>query len=342
MFKLKGPKEKEQVNFSQIEDLEDKFFINFHQLQEDKQDAHKPESSPAGENFKRKLFQKLGIHPNKTNGFISEFGNKIWEIKKRLNIHFAYLKKKMFFEKIDELFIQVIVENNLIKNKQWVLKNGKKKIKNILVYLKPFIFSNITSNNMLMDGIKLLFLTKKQSSNDFGKKLKFLLKKIKMTLLNIIIDSINNFNKKNKHNIHFIELFPSYFLDNQNLGKDKFNKLKSNKSYGKEDNEFSDSNLRLKNGYQIKSFDFGLKNTSNAFSKTNMNYPNTKKKNFENFENNQPLTQAINIDKICFYYLDRLNITGKYIFFFFKQDFVRKKKRILSILFDSYSRPFRI
>lgn len=125
MFKLKGPKE--QVNFSQIEDLEDNFFVNFHKLQEDKQDAHKPASNPAGENFKRKLFQKLGIHPNKTNGFISEFGNKIWEIKKRLNIHLAYLKKKMFFEKIDELFIQVIVENNLIKNEQCLLKNEKKK-----------------------------------------------------------------------------------------------------------------------------------------------------------------------------------------------------------------------
>lgn len=190
-----------------------------------------------------------------------------------------------------------------------------------------------------MDGIKLLFVTKKQSSNDFGKKLKILLKKIKMALLNIIIDSINNFSKKNKHNTHFMELFPSYFLDNQNLGKDKFNKLKSNKSYGKEDNEFSDSKLRLKNGYQIKSFDFGLKNTSNAFSKTNMNYPNTKKKNFENFENNQPLTQAINIDKICFYYLDRLNITSKYIFFSLNNILLEKKKEFFLYYLTHISDP---
>ena len=71
----------------------------------------------------------------------------MWEIKKRLNNHMNYLKKKIFFEKLDEFFLQIIVENKMT-NLKLNSKSDKAKIQKVLPLLKPFIFSNISSNNI--------------------------------------------------------------------------------------------------------------------------------------------------------------------------------------------------
>ena len=315
--------ELETVKFSALDSIENKLFDNFYKTQNDQNiDNLKKPTNSFGEVLRKKLMEKLGINENEQNVVLTEFGNKMWEIKKRLNNHMAYLKKKLFFEKLDELFIQIMIERKMnslsIKSKE-----DKKKIQNILILLKPFIFSSIANNNMIFDGIKILFISKNSSNNPTSvKKLRSLLKKVKSNLAKILSESIKNVYAKNRANFQFVEIFPYENIDGKNLNEanDTFLKTQNNLKKVIEENQFSDIKMRIKPEHNKKSLDLSHKKIEFNMAKTNINFPiktNMRKENLKNsigFKHTFSQSMNINIDKICYFYLDRLNISGNEMF----------------------------
>ena len=312
------------MQFSQLDQLENNLFDNFYKSNEAQiygEGAHKEMGATAfGTEFKRKLFEKLGINENEKNVVLTEFGNKMWEIKKRLNNHMNYLKKKMFFSKLDDIFLQIISENKLTDLKV-NSKSDKKKLLNALIFLKPFIFAHISNNNMIFDGIKILYVSKKRD-NSSVKKLHILLKKIKKGLSQIIIESIRNIYTKQRYNFQIMDAFPltklnlTSKINYNNDTNDSFLKSKGIFNITKEEHQFSDFNMRKKKEDKVKSVDFRSddKKILNLV-KTNIKFPidnKTKNMTGTNFMKQNIKTQSvINLDKICYFYLDRLNLSGK-------------------------------
>jgi len=316
--------EQPDVQFSQLDLLENNLFDNFYKSKDGNLVPTVPKDmNTFGEIFKRKLFEKLGINENEKSFVLTEFGNKMWEIKKRLNNHMSYLKKKMFFEKIDDLFMQVIIENKLTDLKI-NSKSDKKKLMNALVFLKPFIFTNISNNNMIFDGIKILYVSKNTRNPGSMKKLRSLMKKIKKGLSQIIIDSIKNIYNKQRYNFQIIDAFPA---DRLNLNSkiaynndinDSFLKTRNNLNQVKEEHQFSDLNMRNTKEDKFKSVDFDIPNKKLIeLPKTNIKFPIQMNKNIKtstelNFhKQSEKQKSCINLDKICYFYLDRLNLSGK-------------------------------
>lgn len=309
----------DDLKVSKLDALENQLFENFyksHDEQKNQNNFKKPDFNSVAEVFKRRLYEKLGLKNLETDSVLMEVGNKMWEIKKRLNNHMSYLKKKIFFEKLDEFFIQIIFENRMTQLKV-NLKSDKAKIQKILPLLKPFIFSNISDNNMMLDGIKILFLNQKNENQTLVKKLKNLYRKIKSNLGKIIFESISDFSKKSRKNFQFNEIFPIHDAKFEtkkieNVRNDSYIKAQQRNA----ENQFSDINMRRKLGNKLKSYDFPNQKLSSALSKTNINFPISHKKKIENlasskeFKELQNPSNSLNIDKICYYYLDRLNLSG--------------------------------
>lgn len=306
----------EQKKFLQFNELENQFFDNFYKSQEDKTNENaKSHPNLIGENFKKKLYEKMGINPNENNLILTEFGNKMWEIKKRMNNHMNYLKKKLFFEKMNDFFLKIIVENKLLNVNAPLTKKDRTKLKNLLLLLKPEIFSSISSNNMLKDGIKLLFFSQKQNTLGIEKKIKVLYKKIKELLSIIIRESLKNIKNGNKSLYQFMGFFNlDPIIQNDHI--ENFQKGKNKNYYGKEESEFSDFNLRpQKNANQIKNSHVESKKNTLIMSKTDINFPSQKlisEKQKKQTAKTKDST-ALNIDKICYFYLDRLNLSGLFL-----------------------------
>lgn len=307
----------------QFDELENQFFDNFYKSQEEKiNENNKANPNIIGENFKKKLYEKMGINPSENNLILTEFGNKMWEIKKRMNNHMTYLKKKLFFEKLNDFFIKIIVENKLLNVKAPITKKDKNKLKNLLVVMKQDIFSSISSNNMLKDGMKLLFFSQKQNTKGIEKKIKVLFKKIKELLLIIIRESLKNLKNKNKNLYQFMGLFNSDSQMIQNDHAENFHKIKNKNYFGKEESEFSDFNMRpQKNVNQIKNGELESKKNILIMPKTNINFslqkPMSEKQKRQTFKAKDSV--ALNIDKICYFYLDRLNLSGWNLLLFIKK-----------------------
>jgi len=312
------------VKFTQLDAFENKLFDNFYQSQTDQPNlAEKKQPNSIAEIFRKNLYEKLGIKENEQSLVLTEFGNKMWEIKKRLNNHMSYLKKKLFFEKLDELFIQIILENRLSALKI-TGKLEKNKLINALILLKPFIFSQISNNNMIFDGIKILFISKRVGTQQNSlEKIRSLLKKIKAGLAKIIIESIKNLYKNNKgnNNTQALEVFSmENMYYKKNFDDDSLMKKRNDLNFNqiKDENQFSDLKMRRKN-IEKKSIDLSKTNNSLNLAKTNINFQIQSNKVKEKLRSSsrgfkhrfsETNFANMNIDKICYYYLNRLNMSG--------------------------------
>lgn len=172
LFSIDSPKD----NF-----WSDQNFYNEHEvsinLPKNENDEHNPAKI-----LKKKLLEKFGLkEENLKKETISEYNNTLYLIKKRIDFHMNYLKKKNILKKIKEFVIETLYEKEIIRENV-----DRKKAKEEIKQIKYEIYAIINGNNMLSDGIRYLFKKKKDIDAETETKINLVIEKVKVNLCRLM------------------------------------------------------------------------------------------------------------------------------------------------------------
>lgn len=180
-------KKKNQKKLFNIDSTKDNFwsdrnFYNEHEVSINLPKNENDEDNNPAKILKKKLLEKFGLkEENLKKEAISEYNNTLYQIKKRLDFHMNYLKKKNILKKLKEFVLETLYEKEIIRENV-----DRKKAKVEIKKIKYKIYEIINGNNMLTDGIRYLFKKKKDIDVETETKINLIIEKVKVNLCKLI------------------------------------------------------------------------------------------------------------------------------------------------------------